>query len=177
MKTNSLIIAVIAYAGSISGASALPGLTSFSDDFEPDIDQAMWTAFGGTVAATNHGGSVSGTNSLWFDGSGSRFAESAKIDTGSGGQISFQIRLGDGAAPFETADLPSEGVVLEYATEANTNWVELGRYDTVAFRTWTEVNQTLPIAAENEATKFRWRQLANSGTSTDNWALDGMAPA
>lgn len=149
------------------------------DDFEPDIDLQQWSAFGGsvgsTVLATNYGGAVSDSNSLWFGAAGSRFATTRPLDTSGGGTISFFLRLADGSSStWELADLPDEGVVFEYSADDGTTWAELGRYTNSLYTSWTQVQLGIPAAAQGPATLFRWRQLANSGTGFDHWALDDI---
>jgi hypothetical protein len=52
--------------------------------------------------------------------------------------------------------------------------VEIGRYNTSAFTNWTGLSMLLPVGAQNPQTLFRWRQLANSGSTSDHWALDDV---
>ncbi len=153
----------------------------FFDDFEPNIDLAQWSAFGGevgsTVVATNYGGSISSPNSLWFGAETNRFATTRTINTTGGGMISFYIRLADGSAwPWEQVDaLPSEGVVLEYSINGGSTWTVMGNYDTTAYYVWTAVSLPIPAGAQAPATQFRWRQLSHSGSCCDHWALDDVS--
>jgi hypothetical protein len=166
-------------AQSVSLALSVAGL-SMADDFEPDIDLSQWSGFGGvlggTVLATNYGGSVSAPNALWFGNAGSRFATTIPINTSGGGQIGFCIRLANGSAwPWaQVDDLPAEGVVLECSTNGGGSWTVLGNYDTPAYYNWTGVVLPIPAAAQAPAALFRWRQLSNSGTNYDHWALDNV---
>src|SRR5262249_28430416 len=147
--------------------------TSFFDDLDPDIDFPQWAGFGGTVLATNYGGSVSAPNSLWFGGDGLRFATTKPLNTSSGGNVQSYLRIANGAGyPWEMADLPGEGIVLEYSTTGGSNWVQMGRFDTSAYTSWTNIALLLPGGAQAPSTQFRWRQLSNSGYSFDHWALD-----
>ena len=153
---------------------------SMFDGFDPDIDLSQWSSFGGvlgsTVIATNYGGCVSPPNSLWFGAAGSRFATTRPIDTTSGGTISFDLRLANGSSsPWENVDIPDEGVVLEYSTDGGTNFTVAGTYDTATYYNWTTITLPIPAAAQSLATQFRWRQLSNSGTGYDHWALDDVA--
>jgi hypothetical protein len=149
---------------------------NFFDDFEPGIDTFQWAGFSATVRATNYGGSVSGSNSLWFGGTGSRYAVTRALNTTNGGVIEFYLRLASGSSSvnWETVDLPSEGVVLEYSSTTNV-WTEIGRYDTTNFYNWTFVTLDIPAGAKGNSVQFRWRQLANSGSANDHWALDDAA--
>ncbi len=165
-----------------SDTSAVAVLTvivdpGFFDDFEPGIDPVQWSTFSSLVRATNYGGSVSGANSLWFGGDGgSRFAESRPLDTHAGGTVEFYLRIASSnAEPWEIADLPDEGIVLEYSINDGVNWIEMGRYDTSFYTNWTPVVVDLPLAAQTFATRVRWRQLFSSGACCDHWALDDVA--
>ena len=155
------------------------GRTLF-ENFEPDIHLPLWSSFGGTlgstVIATNYGGSVSGVNSLWFGDAGTRYAATIPVNTSAGGSLSFYLRLGNGAsAPWETVDIPAEGIVLEYSTNSGTTWTLMGTYDTATFYNWTQVTTNIPVGALSAATQFRWRQLSHSGTCCDHWALDDIS--
>ncbi len=169
--TNSL--------GSVASSNALLTVMELTpilfDDFEPGIDASQWSAFGGTVLATNHGGFVTSPNSLWFGGNGSRFATTRAIDTLSGGAILFHLSLSDGNAfPWERVDLPAEAVVLEYSVNGGGTWITLATYNTSSFFNWGLQQAILPSAAQSSATLFRWRQVTHSGDCCDHWALDNV---
>lgn len=157
---------------------SVAGRTLF-EDFEPGIHLSLWSGFGGTVGgtviATNYGGSVSGLNSLWFGDADARSATTTAVNTTAGGSLSFYLRFGNGeSAPWEIVELPSEGVVLECSTNSGSSWTTLGSYGTATFYNWTQVTLTLPTGALGLATQFRWRQLSHSGTCCDHWALDDI---
>ncbi|MBN2505780.1 MAG: DUF11 domain-containing protein [Verrucomicrobia bacterium] len=171
-----------AFGGVLSRAAELTVVDagSFTDDFDPDIDLIQWLAFGGVVGdsllATNYGGSVSGPNSLWFGGDDERSATTRPLNTLSGGGIFFAIRLADGSnEPWETADLPGEGVVFEYSVDNGSTWVEAARYDSSQYTSWSKVGMSIPSGAQSQATLFRWRQNNHSGSCCDHWALDDVA--
>ena len=107
---------------------------------------------------------------------GSRFATTVPINTSGGGQIGFCIRLANGPAwPWAQVDnLPAEGVVLECSTNGGGSWTAIGNYDTPAYYNWTGVALPIPAVAQAPAALFRWRQLSNSGTNYDHWALDNV---
>jgi hypothetical protein len=160
---------------SIAELVVLDAGSGLLDDFEPDIDLVQWLEFGGEVLATNYGGSVSGPNSLWFGGNGDRFATTRPLNTTAGGTISFALRISDGDSfPWEDATLPSEGVVLEYSNDNGLNYQVLLTMDTVVYNSWTTELLTIPGVAQGTATLFRWRQLGNSGSNFDHWALDDV---
>jgi uncharacterized repeat protein (TIGR01451 family) len=170
-------------AGASHGTIAFdqPVGNCFYDDFEPNIDLAQWSSLGGilgsTLLATNHGGSVSPVNSLWFSDNGSRFAATRAINTLGGGVISFYLRLANGtiSGRWETVDLPTEAVVLEYSTNNGVAWTPMASYSNASYYAWTGVSESIPPAAQTAATLFRWRQLAHSGSCCDQWALDDVA--
>ncbi|MEO7300301.1 MAG: immunoglobulin domain-containing protein [Verrucomicrobiota bacterium] len=164
--------------GSAASSNALLTVINTSspifEDFEPDIHTIQWTGFSPTVLATNYGGFVSATHSLWFGGSGSRFATTRPINVSGGGSISFYLRLGNGPPPlWETVDLPAEGIVLEYSLNGSS-WTNMGTYNTSTYFAWTLVQPAIPVGAQSSGTFFRWRQLSNSGPSNDHWALDDI---
>ena len=157
------------------GLTVLDAGSGLSDDFEPDIDSLQWQAFGGQVLATNYGGSVSGVNSLWFGAGPERFATTRPLNTSSGGTIGFQIRFADGSGDtWETADLPGEGVVLEYSNDGGVGWNEIGVFDSPNLTQWTPQLVPIPADAQGPAVSIRWRQLSFSGDTFDHWAMDDV---
>ena len=158
-------------------------VVGMADNFDPGIDLTQWSSFGGvvgsTVLATNYGGSVSAPNSLWFGASGSRYATTVPINTSGGGQIGFCIRLANGTAwPWAiVGNLPADGVVLECSTNGAGGWTAIGNYVTPAYYNWTGVALPIPVVAQAPAALFRWRQLSNSGTNYEHWALDNVIVA
>ena len=182
VSTNEAGIYAVVVSNSLGGATSsnatlrVPLLgNGFYDDFEPDIHLTNWSSFGGTVLANKFGGSVSGINSLWFGGDGSRFAVTRPVNTSFGGTISFSIRLSDGASyPWENVDVPEEGVLFQYSINGGTNWMNIATYDTGAYHNWTAQQTTIPAGALGTNTIFRWIQLNNSGSFYDHWALDDV---
>lgn len=145
----------------------------FFDDFDPGIDTPLWAAFGGTATAdtvAQAAGPGSTGNSLRFDGTGSRFALTQVLDTTAGGSVGFLVALANSSSPWENADA-GEDVVLEYTTNG-TAFTQIGGPYTN--RAWQTIIVPIPLAAQTTTTQFRFRQLANSGASTDHWALDDV---
>ena len=174
-------VAVSSSSGSITSSVATltvtPLPTDVFDDFEPGIDLTQWGAFGSTVRATNYGGSVSPPNSLWFGGDGDRFAVTRPINTTLGGVISFYLRLSDGTGGnpnWENVDIPGEGVVFEYTVDRGSNWTRVATYDMPIYNAWTLTQMFIPPGARAARTQFRWRQLSNSGSPNDHWAIDDV---
>ncbi len=147
--------------------------TTYGNDPGFEVDEVETGS--GWVLACNYGGAVSSPNSLWFGGAGSRLAASRSLDTSLGGDLDFWLRIANGTSnTWEIADLPYEGIVLEYSINNGSTWTELGRYDTAVYQAWTRVTKTLPPAARTPNTRFRWRQLSHSGIGFDHWALDNV---
>lgn len=149
--------------------------TSLADDFDPVIDAPKWSAFGGTVAADTIGqaaGAGSTGNSLRFDGSGSRFATTIPLNTSAGNVlVSFKIALASGTTSgWETAD-SGEDVVLEYSNDGVVFTQFGGPYTN---RAWLPMVENVPPAAQTGSTRFRWRQISNSGANFDNWAIEDV---
>jgi len=150
------------------------------DDFEPGIDLSQWSAFGDAAftVANGNGGSVSPTRSMWFGGDNTRSATTRAVDTTLGGTIGFQLRLSNGGATdWENADLPGEGVVLEYSVNSGGAWNNIATFDTAGApytQGWAAQQVAIPAGAQSASTLFRWRQLSHSGACCDHWALDDV---
>lgn len=59
--------------------------------------------------------------------------------------------------------------MLEYTLDGTT-FVTMGGPFTS--RTWQATSVPIPPAARSAATRFRFRQLAHSGTGLDHWAIE-----
>jgi hypothetical protein len=182
---NYSVVVTNRFGSGTSSVATITLLESFFENFEPGIHVERWSAFsGGAVLATNYGGSVSGVNSLWLGGvfvgpvdgrMASRFAMTRPLDTRLGGRVDFYLRIADGSSfPWESAELPLEGIRLEYFIPGGQDWVEFGRYDSTNYYAWTHVLQNIPLAAQTTNTQFRWRQPHFSDTNTAHWALDDI---
>lgn len=152
---------------------------SIVDDFDPGIDNTMWSTISSGTAGTGCGG-VTG-NGLHFDGTGTnRSAITIPINTTVCTTIDFAMRMGStgsGGAPCENADA-GEDVVLEYSTDGGVTWVNIQTYDESlwdANPNWQNFTVNIPVAAQTVNTMFRWRQVSfSSCTGCDNWSLDNI---
>ena len=146
---------------------------TFSDNFDTDPNLSQWQEINNASVNNKFGGSG---NSLYFSGGNSggqaRFATSNALDLSAVGTISFDLIFGTSSNGGENADA-GEDVVLEYSTDGSS-WIELAKYDTEAYISWTTVNQAIPTAAQTTATNLRWRQVNQSGSRFDNWGLDNV---
>lgn len=166
-------------SGAVSSAPARLTLLdpggNFFDDFEPDLDALQWQSVSGTTGINPGAGAVSGRHALWFGNAGERQATTRALNTTGGGVLQFHLRFADGACdPWEQIDLPDEGIVLEWSTDAGGHWSGLATYDDPGAFAWTLQQIAVPTEAESPATQFRWRQADHSGPGCDHWALDDV---
>ncbi|MEM7036159.1 MAG: hypothetical protein AAF570_04195, partial [Bacteroidota bacterium] len=157
-------------------ATATPGGTgiAFADDFDPGIDAANWASIQ-LGAANNTCGNVSGANALHFNGAGQRSAETIDLNTQSGGNVDFELLISAGTNTGCENAVPGEEVVLEFSTDGGVTFTIINTYSTVGFDPFVSVSEPIPPAAQSNATRFRWRQLNNSGNNFDNWAIDDVS--
>ncbi len=157
-----------------------------NDDFDPNIDFSQWSEISNGIANDNFSFEEEDedenflseeenedNNSLWFNGRGSRFAATIPLNVADGGRIAFSLIFGSSRFPTENADA-GEDVVLEFSVDGGATWENIATYDTEDFTVWTEIEEDIPLAAQTDATLFRWRQLRHDGGNTDNWALDNV---
>jgi hypothetical protein len=164
--------------------AALTG-AMLQDDFDPSVDLGVWSSLSGGQAITGSSGFLSG-RALWFGAGGTRSAITVPVDLLNGGTLLFQFRAGnqsvDGNTHWNNSEA-NENVVLEYSVSGGP-WEILSILATEypSHHEWTAFEITLPNEARSESTRFRWRQLSNSGVSQDTWAIDdveirGVLPA
>ena len=155
----------------ISPLLSIGQISSFADDFDPDIDIANWSSIDNGAASTNCN-AVSG-NAFYFNGSGTRQLVTVALNTSNGGWIGFYLKIANGSSPCENADA-GDYVVLEYSTDNGTNWVVWQTYAASSYPDFTLLEYTIIPAAQSTSTLFRWRQVSHSGSGYDNWALDDI---
>ncbi|MDF1861660.1 MAG: choice-of-anchor D domain-containing protein [Verrucomicrobiales bacterium] len=157
----------------LTGEGFLP-LTSFSDDFDPDYDASLWAELGASIAANTYGqnaGAGSTGNSLWFGGAGNRVALTLPIDTSAGGSIAFLVAKSDGSISNWNAVETGEELYLEYTTDGSSFVEFAGPFNST---TWEQQTISIPVAAQTEATQFRFNQRAHSGSNFDNYAIEDL---
>jgi hypothetical protein len=59
---------------------------------------------------------------------GVRYVKTTSINVTYGGKITFKMRYGGESAPCEQADLPSEGVFLQYSTDGGSSWNDIATW-------------------------------------------------
>jgi gliding motility-associated-like protein len=104
------------------------------------------------------------------------------LDVSSGGTVCFEMRyaIQAQASPCEGPDLASEGVYLQYSIDNGATWTTINYWSpnggTDPYMTsWNNYCESIPVAAQTATTKFRWTQLAVSGSAYDHWGLDNIA--
>ncbi len=143
------------------------------DDMDGGIG-ALWEQVQ-NCTSSNICGSVFG-NALYFDGNGNRFARTVPLNVSNGGSLRYALKLATGVAPCADVTDDIEGVLVEYSLDGNS-WVLMAQYGQSAFPDFGSVVMPIPVAAQSPNTRFRWRQLLNSGAGFDNWMLDDVAIA
>ena len=76
------------------------------------------------------------------------------------------------ASPCENPETGEE-VVLEYSTDGGVTWNVINTYGPTLFP-MTVITEPMPPGAFAPTVRFRWRQLSNSGSGWDNWAIDNV---
>lgn len=168
------VIALLVFMLLLGIATVYAVTVVVTDDFDPDIDNAQWTAIVGGVADGTPCGAISG-NALFFGGVGERSATTIDVDVSNGGTINFALILGDEdfGNPCDRLN-DGEEVSLQYSTNAGTDWTTIFVYEDGTFTTFTPTSVEIPAGAFSAATRFRWIQTANGGAELDVWALDDV---
>lgn len=142
------------------------------DHYDGGANGTLWSNISLGTASQNCGSA--GGDALYFDGTGVRSAATNDLNVTNGGTISFFIMIANGtAAPCEDADF-GDDVILEYSTNGGGTYTPIATYFESLYPAFTNISIAIPAGAQTAATRFRWRQLANDGVGTDNWALDDV---
>ncbi len=174
---------------------------SISDNFETGPNSGIWDAIeganpheyyvpgyysGGTWGgstywpgywATDYGFcGVSGSRSLLFTNSTTRYASTVPINVSNGGTIAFKLKISNGAeADCEDAN-PGEEVYLQYSLNMGNTWTAISTYNTTGtYNNLTSVSVAIPTGARSFGTMFRWIQASTNEFSGDNWVLDDVS--
>lgn len=148
-------------------------VTVFEDDFDPDIDAALWTSTSVTTS-TNLGAGFNGSKALYFIEGG--HAQTRVLDTQAGGWLEFSIRAGNGGR--DGVHWKNSGAGVRIVLEASVNgteWTILETFDVAfpALSDWADYGISLPAAAQAATTQLRWRHEGASSASGP-WALDNV---
>ncbi len=140
----------------------------FYDNFNSGIS-TNWLAVTGGEASTACGSTTG--DGLWFNEAGAREAITQDLNVNGGGTISFDLKIADGTFPCDNANF-GEDVVLEYSIDNGITWNNIATFYEISYPDFTKIKLSIPGIAATNNTRFRWRQLANSGLNQDNWILD-----
>jgi len=142
------------------------------DDFNGGNDPNLWFNLAG-FTNSNVCGSVTG-DALLFDGAAPRFAETVDMNTTPGGTVDFSIKIANGAAPCDDAEI-GEDVILQYSNNGGANWTTITTLFENAYPNFTVVSAQIPAGAQTASTRFRWIQPVFTGVAEDVWALDNVS--
>lgn len=144
------------------------------EDFDPGVDNSFWSSLN-NVNANGNCGSVSGSNSLWFNSSGTREAITVDLNTSGGSTLDFYIKEGTGSgSTCESPDI-DEHMELAFSNNAGATWTPIDTYFTGNYPSFTLIQVNLPGGAQTNSTRFRFQQLDNTGSGYDHWAIDDVS--
>jgi hypothetical protein len=140
------------------------------DDFDNGTyDPTIWSTVGSGSASTGNCGALNGY-SLQFTGSYTRYAETNDLNLSQVQSIQFGIKIGNGGL-CEDVD-SGEDIVLEYSNDGGSTWTLIQTYYNYTNNVWTIITENLPLNAQTNATRLKWRQLSHSGSGLDEWSID-----
>ncbi|MBX3100897.1 MAG: T9SS type A sorting domain-containing protein [Bacteroidetes bacterium] len=162
-------------AGGSFQMTATAGAFAFSDDFDPDIDSALWVIDGGRITHATQvyeGCGAVAWYGLYFDGyPAPRYARTYPLDVSAGGTVSYSLRVGGGGTCDNIE--AGESVLFQYSTDGGSVWTTLTTHATNIG--WTTFNPAIPAGAQTPNTLFRWWQTAQDAANDANWALDNVS--
>lgn len=142
-----------------------------NEDFEGGINTNIWTSIlGETISSIC--GSVAG-DALFFNGGGTRSAETTDFNLSNGGSLSFYIKVATGTAPCDDAEI-GEDIYLEYSTNGGGTWVPMATLLESNYPIFTYFSLPIPAGAQTGTTRFRWNQPNFSGPNQDVWMLENI---
>ena len=143
--------------------------STFADDFDPELDAALWSDIRGGTANDNFGGTG---NSLFMSGTDDRWATSILVEPHPGDLVSFDLIFGDGSNGGENADA-GEDVVLEFSLDGGATWESIGLYDTEDYTSWTTIHASIPAdVAGTSLVYFVSRKGDLDVTTTVDWQVE-----
>lgn len=150
-----------------TGQSVAP----LTDDFESvTFNSALWAAWGSSIASSSSCGTISGSRSLLFNYSGSRYIETVALNTMAGGTIDFKLNQ----STCDNAE-SGEGITISYSTNNGISWTVMASNLYVSQGSTLSVSQAIPAAAQGSGVKFRISQPYFSGGTYDAWIIDDFS--
>lgn len=185
---DSVLVTVV--GGDVMIHEASPATTALclgdSVQFNVDIQQvvgsdalngsigALWqNVAGGVIDAVC--GAVEG-DALYFNGPAPREAVTVGMPVPNGGTIRFALKVANGLAPCDNAEV-GDNVVLQYSLTGAAPWVEIATYLEFNHPDLAMVDAVIPPAAYSANTFFRWTQTGTYAAGQDNWVLDAVTIA
>ena len=138
----------------------------------PFIDGSNWLT---TLGGFNSSGCNADNGNAWLmNGSGTREIITRDINVSSGGTVEFRVYMSNGSDGCNAAE-SGEDVYLDYSIDGGTSWVNFGFYDEAIFTpTFSNVAENIPVAAQTNATRFRWRQINHDCSGCDIAMIDDI---
>ena len=161
-------------------------------DFNDGALPAGWSSSPYTVGQPCNpakGNTPTNTNYFWATtlqsggtNNGKRFVQTLPVDVSYGGSLEFLIRYGadDPQPGCEDGEKEDEEVYLQYSINNGSTWVTFfDSWDTTNnygadWYDWHANDIEIPLAAQKNATIFRWYQPDNDGDNWDNWGLEDV---
>jgi gliding motility-associated-like protein len=142
-----------------------------NEDFEGGLNTNVWSqVLGETISSIC--GSVAG-DALFFNGGGTRSAETVDFNLANGGDLSFYIKVATGTAPCDDAEI-GEDIFLEYSINGGITWVPMATLLESNYPIFTYLTVPIPTNAQTAATRFRWSQPTFTGPNQDVWMLENV---
>jgi len=135
---------------------------------------ALWqSVIGGSLDPVC--GAVEG-DALYFNGPAPREATTVGLNVSNGGTIRFALKVADGMAPCDNAEV-GDNVVLQYSLTGVAPWVNIATYLEFSYPELIMVDAIIPPGAFSANTFFRWIQVGTVALGQDNWVLDQVTIA
>ena len=142
-----------------------------NEDFDGGMNANVWSSvLGETISSIC--GSVAG-DALFFNGGGTRSAETVDFNLTNGGSLSFYIKVATGTAPCDDAEI-GEDIFLEYSTNGGVTWVPMATLLESNYPVFTYFTLPIPVGAQSTTTRFRWNQPNFTGPNQDVWMLENI---
>ena len=140
----------------------------YYDNFDiGNYSRGLWSILsGGRITSRPCGASSSSYYWAYFIGSETRSIITRSLDLQGFDTLRFKL-IFSGCSGRSTSD----DVLVEYKVDNSDTWVGLGSYSPTCCRYSTEIQITLPIAAQANGVQLRWHQQSGIPNS-DGWAID-----
>nr|XP_026690434.1 reelin [Ciona intestinalis] len=159
--------------------------TYLKDTFaSSNVTSDQWHILDNAAASVNCGRLMEG-DALVFDGPGHKQAETIDLDLRDARFVQYHAAIG--GTNQSSLCLPvhqrSDGLLLQYSTNAGISWHMLNELDYLSYNTSTYDYITLPLNARTNSTRLLWWQpyiidhktgLVMMGTDRAGWAIENV---